>query len=146
MEIYYSPYRWLWSLLVALLCFVTLGFGYYSVISYINSNGFSLKTEKAEKAEPNKSLKSKTNEQEEQYICPYSSERLLTENDLYNKTSKELRIMRNEIYARHGYIFQSKDLREYFSSKPWYSEKYNDVSFLLTEIEERNILFIKKHE
>lgn len=140
MEIYYSPYRWIWSLLVALSCFVTLGFGYNRAISYINRNGFSLITEKAE---TNKNIKSKT---EEQYICPYSSERLLTENDLYNKTSKELRIMRNEIYARHGYIFQSKDLREYFSSKSWYSEKYNDVSFLLTEIEERNILFIKKHE
>lgn len=140
MEIYYSPYRWIWSFIVAFLCFVSLGYGYYSAIGYINSNGFSQMTEKTETG------KKLINTTEGQYICPNSSERLLTEEDLFNKNSKELRIMRNEIYARHGLIFKSKDLQEYFSSKSWYSGQYSDVSYMLTEIEEKNIMFIKKHE
>jgi hypothetical protein len=33
---------------------------------------------------------------------------------------KELRILRNEIYAKHGRIFESKDLRDYFGKCTWY--------------------------
>ena len=31
----------------------------------------------------------------------------------------QLRLMRNEILARHGWKFQSKDLQDYFGSQPW---------------------------
>ena len=39
----------------------------------------------------------------------------LTVEDLEGKTAAELDIMRNEIYARKGYIFKRKDLKNYFS-------------------------------
>lgn len=39
---------------------------------------------------------------------------------LEKETLSELRLMRNEIYARHGKIFKSKDLQGYFSNQPWY--------------------------
>ena len=41
---------------------------------------------------------------------------------------KELRLLRNEIYAKHGRIFDSKDLRDYFDKCGWYhpSKKYSD--------------------
>ena len=35
-------------------------------------------------------------------------------------TKEELRILRNLIYAQYGYVFQSKDLRDYFSQFEWY--------------------------
>jgi hypothetical protein len=35
---------------------------------------------------------------------------------------ERLRILRNTIFARHGHSFDSKDLRDYFSAKPWYRE------------------------
>ncbi|MDO8734549.1 MAG: YARHG domain-containing protein, partial [Elusimicrobiota bacterium] len=40
--------------------------------------------------------------------------------DLKNMTRDDLRNLRNEIYARHGYIFKSEDLSVYFRSKEWY--------------------------
>lgn len=41
---------------------------------------------------------------------------------------KELRILRNEIYARHGRIFESKDLKDHFGRCDWYhpTKKYRD--------------------
>ena len=32
----------------------------------------------------------------------------------------DLRLMRNEIYARHGYLFKDKKLQDYFESTSWY--------------------------
>jgi len=74
------------------------------------------------------------------------STRLLTEDDLRGMSKQQLRIMRNEIYARHGYIFKSQDLRDYFSAKDWYHPQYSDVSSLLNTIEKRNVTFIQRHE
>ena len=54
--------------------------------------------------------------------------------------------MRNEIFARYGYIFKSQDLKEWFGSKPWYNGRYSDVNHMLTDIERKNVEFIKKHE
>jgi hypothetical protein len=34
----------------------------------------------------------------------------LTSADLEGRTADELRILRNEIYARHGYVFKSEEL------------------------------------
>lgn len=36
------------------------------------------------------------------------------------KNKKKLRILRNEIFARHNYSFKSKDLNSYFKAKHWY--------------------------
>ena len=57
----------------------------------------------------------------------FASERLLTESDVAGMTSYELKIMRNEIFARHGYIFKTKPMRDYFSAQPWYKGLYDDV-------------------
>jgi hypothetical protein len=70
--------------------------------------------------------------------------RKLTEEDVKGKTKHELRIMRNEIYARHGYIFQNLELREHFMQRPWYKPTTINVNF--NDIEEYNIRFIKLHE
>jgi hypothetical protein len=77
---------------------------------------------------------------------PEASTRLLTEDDVQNLTAEELRIMRNEIFARHGYIFKTASLSEYFASQDWYTPTYNNVDEFLTDIEKQNIRFIKAHE
>jgi len=69
-----------------------------------------------------------------------------TEDILADKSLTELRFMRNEIFARHGYIFKSEDLNAYFSDKSWYSPIRSDVTKLLTEIDKYNIQLIKKKE
>ncbi len=70
----------------------------------------------------------------------------LTKTELYGKSAEELRIMRNEIFARHGYIFKSQDLQEYFKSKEWYKPLHQDVTDLLTESDKKNIELIVEQE
>lgn len=77
---------------------------------------------------------------------PFASQRLLTDEDVRNLSQYNLRIMRNEIYARHGFIFQNTEMKNYFSTQPWYSPLYNDVNGLLTVTEKNNIQFIKRYE
>lgn len=59
-----------------------------------------------------------------------SAERYLTQEDLKGLTGEQLRLARNEIYARHGYQFESEDLKSYFESKDWYYAKYPREKFL----------------
>jgi hypothetical protein len=50
---------------------------------------------------------------------------------------KKLRNLRNEIYARHGRMFESKDLRDYFGKYDWYrpAKKYSDDMLSKAELE-----------
>lgn len=58
----------------------------------------------------------------------------------------ELRLMRNEILARHGYRFQSKDLKEYFGQQHWYKPGNNNAAIRLSLIEQINVELIKSEE
>ena len=51
------------------------------------------------------------------YVLPDSNSRYLSYADLEGLSAEQLRIARNEIYARHGRMFNSKELRDYFNSK-----------------------------
>jgi len=52
---------------------------------------------------------------------------------------RELRLMRNEVFASYGYIFSSLDLKSYFENKKWYKPKSKNVDKELTEIEKYNL-------
>ena len=58
----------------------------------------------------------------------------------------QLRLMRNEILARHGWKFQSKDLQEYFGKQSWYKPVADNNSIKLSIIEMTNIQLIKSDE
>jgi hypothetical protein len=79
-------------------------------------------------------------------MFPQSSKRLLKEADVENMLKEDLEIMRNEIFARHGYCFKKKHLREQFEDKDWYIPNSVDIKNDLTEIEKKNIALIKKYE
>ena len=54
-------------------------------------------------------------------------------------------IARNEIYARHGYIFNDPDLKAYFSKKSWYKPAVSSANFsasVFNAYEEANITLI----
>ncbi|MBS7146907.1 MAG: YARHG domain-containing protein [Intestinibacter bartlettii] len=82
------------------------------------------------------------------YIIKDSDLRYLNEEDLSNYTSNELAYIRNEIYARHGYIFPDKNLQSYFESKSWYkpNENYKGDWESLNNYEQKNIQLIKSIE
>ena len=67
---------------------------------------------------------------------PYTSSRLLKLKELEGLTKSALRIMRNEIFACHGFIFKSTDLVMYFGECPI---KRSNVDEYLSEIEVKNI-------
>lgn len=79
-------------------------------------------------------------------IYPFTSQRLLNTSDLRSLTKQDLKIMRNEIYARHGYKFKTSEMINYFLKQSWYEGKYDDVTTKLSTIEKKNIELIKKHE
>lgn len=90
-----------------------------------------------------------TTENSLNYILPYSSERLLIEDDIRNLSMEQLTLARNEIYARHGRIFQDETIRAYFESQSWYHGTIAPEDFsanLLSEIEKKNIEFIRTYE
>jgi hypothetical protein len=72
--------------------------------------------------------------------------RPLTSADLEGRTADELRILRNEIYARHGYVFKSEELAVRFKKESWYRETpaFNPAS--LTGVEKANVALLKKTE
>ena len=73
------------------------------------------------------------------------STREVTAKDLENKTPEQLKIMRNWIYARHGYIFKTPELSDYFSQFPWYKPT-TTVAPNLTKLEQANVAMIKSYE
>jgi len=77
---------------------------------------------------------------------PETSTRYLTPSDLKGKSVWNLQIMRNEIFARHGYIFENPKIKQYFQQQTWYKPEYYDVGTHLTSIEKANAKFIRKHE
>lgn len=74
---------------------------------------------------------------------PFASTKELTNEDLKGLSDFDKKIMKNEILARHGFIFSDKELKEYFSKQDWYKPKSKNVESMLSEIEKRNLEFIK---
>ena len=82
-------------------------------------------------------------------IIPDSDQRRLTEEDLNGLSEKELRIARNEIYARHGRKFKDKELQVHFDQMEWYTAMYDASEFderSLNVYELYNLDFISKYE
>ena len=79
-------------------------------------------------------------------IWPEASKEVLDIDMLYGYMQDELRLMRNEIYARHGYSFKVKDMREYFDAEDWYIPISTDIRDQVTDIEWQNIAMIKEME
>ena len=77
---------------------------------------------------------------------PEASIRYLNDADLEDKSAKQLKLMRNEIFARHGYLFEPGEIKDYFTKQSWYQPRLTDVSSLLSPIEQANIQRIKEYE
>lgn len=84
--------------------------------------------------------------EESEYVFPNSDKELLKKEDLQQYTKEQLRLGRNEIYARHGVIF-SGELGEYFRTKSWYHPTVEDLDDnVLSMTEEANIITIQEVE
>ncbi|NCO33117.1 MAG: hypothetical protein AUJ92_11890 [Armatimonadetes bacterium CG2_30_59_28] len=80
------------------------------------------------------------------YLCQECSNRELTTSDLQGKDCHRLRLMRNEMYARHGRPFRDPDLQRYFDRQSWYHRDGNYSDSRLSALEKRNAAFIRSEE
>lgn len=70
----------------------------------------------------------------------------LKASDVENMYRRDLEVMRNAIYARHGYSFQNRKMRNFFDRQDWYIPVSIDVSNELTDVEVQNIAILKRYE
>ncbi len=80
------------------------------------------------------------------YILPFSNSRAVIKKDLLGLTHWELKVARNEIYARHGRTFVHQDLACYFKDKSWYNIDPEYTEKKLSSLETSNAVFILNYE
>ncbi len=83
------------------------------------------------------------------FVVYDSDNRYLLPSDLQRLTAEQLRLARNEIYARRGRRFKDAELQKYFNSKSWYQgtvavENFHDSIF--NDYERANAYFIQDYE
>ncbi len=66
--------------------------------------------------------------------------------ELRHLTSWELRVARNEIFARRGFQFEGGPLGPYFESEPWYTPLPGDAASRISSLEWENIARIQALE
>ncbi len=76
----------------------------------------------------------------------YASCKKLTDGELKNASKGQLKIMRNEIFARHGFTFKTDKMKKYFEDCEWFKATKNDVNSELSDIENANIKLISSYE
>jgi len=72
--------------------------------------------------------------------------RLISEQMLHGLSLYELRLLRNEVYARHGRSFQAPWLAQYFFSQPWYQPDDNFKDEQLSGSDKTNVETIVAYE
>jgi hypothetical protein len=72
--------------------------------------------------------------------------RPLTEQMLHGLSLHELRLLRNEVYARHGRMFRAEWLQQYFFTQPWYTPDENFKDETLSGNDKLNVETIVKYE
>ncbi len=71
-----------------------------------------------------------------------------TTSDIIDNKLFELKLLRNEIFARHHYSFNNQRLEEYYSNYEWYTPSHKNPikNVQLTAIEQGNIDLFKSRE
>jgi hypothetical protein len=76
-----------------------------------------------------------------------ASTTLLKPEDVENMYKGDLEVIRNAIYARHGYSFKNRRMRYVFDKHvDWYMPVSTNITQDLTEIEKKNIDLLKRYE
>lgn len=87
--------------------------------------------------------------QQLEFFFPTSDVQEISDKDMEELSADALRLARNEIYARYGYIFNDAVLNAYFSNCSWYTPKVKSADFdesILSATERGNIQKLKEAE
>ena len=77
---------------------------------------------------------------------PSLLDKQLTVEDLKDFSRRDLRLLRNLVYARRGRPFHSELIKEYFNSVEWYKADAAYTDARLTALDKRNINLIRSVE
>ena len=72
--------------------------------------------------------------------------KLLKTSDLSAFPKKDYKFIRNEIFARHGQIFNNPKFSNYFKQFSWYTPRNTNMKIVLNSIEKANVEFLLKLE
>lgn len=75
-----------------------------------------------------------------------ASKDLLNKDVVANMKRGDIYIIRNTIYARHGYSFKYRPLRVFFDKQSWYVPFTTNIQSQFSEIEKKNIELLLKYE
>ena len=86
-----------------------------------------------------------------EFILPDSSTRVLDKSELAGFSAEQCRLARNEIYAKHGRMFDDAGLQNYFNSHSWYhgtisADRFSDTMLSDIEIQNRNLIITYEKE
>ena len=86
-----------------------------------------------------------------EFILPDSSTRVLDKSELAGFSAEQCRLARNEIYAKHGRMFDDAGLQNYFNSRSWYhgtipADRFSDTMLSDIEIQNRNLIIAYEKE
>ena len=77
---------------------------------------------------------------------PKMLDRQLAVEDLRDLSKRDLRLLRNTVYARHGREFQSPTLQGYFARMEWYRPDPGFTDTRLSELDQRNVKLVQSVE
>lgn len=77
---------------------------------------------------------------------PQSSAKILSSIEVKQYTIEEIKLMKNEILAEHGYSFNDTEVQQYFENQSWYSNQEDSIKNRMTDIERLNFDFLSSIE
>lgn len=122
----------------------------YNKLSYANYDKIENKVKESKGTLPTESYTNITEivTTNGDYIIQDSNVRLLSKLELSNFTTYQLSLARNEIFARHGYVFVQEPYKSYFKTKAWYNTNpsFKGSYGELSDVERNNVETIKELE
>jgi len=73
-----------------------------------------------------------------------ASKQKLTERDLKNLRKLDMEIIKNSVFARHGYSFKKATYRNFFEQTDWYIPVSNNVDNDLSPMEKENVALLNR--
>lgn len=128
----------------AVVCCILISLKHQTVKNY----NFNKEKSYVDSSDYQQSDDDSSEEKDSAYIMPDSNSRYLTIFELNSYSDSDLGYMRNEIFARHGYVFTNEEYKEYFENKSWYTpdSSFNGDAQDLNDYERENIKAIKSLE
>lgn len=79
-----------------------------------------------------------------EFIIPHSDTEKISVHDIATLDLKIIELAKNEIYARHGLVFQFPEMNKYFTAKTWYKANKNFQKNTLNYFEASNVRLLEE--